>query len=238
MTTNNEALTQKEKIETLCDYLPEGNKKAMFLLVNENIMGFDKQGNQRPFNDMLFFLTLSKSVGLDPIKKEIIPVYHWNGKAEKEVLTPITTVAGLRTVASRGGEYLGSSDVKYKEDEKGNLISATITVYKASRILKEKIETTATAYYKEFGNDTNNIWKKMPKHMLGKCAEALALRKAFPTQLNGLYTTEEMGDNETKKDNEIIKNLPKPKKEDKQITYEPIKEDQEKKKAIINKLKK
>ena len=53
---------------------------------------------------------------------------------------------------------------------------------------------TATARWSEYypGKSQGFMWDKMPHTMLGKCAEALALRKAFPSQLSGLYTGDEM----------------------------------------------
>ena len=78
--------------------------------------------------------------------------------------------------------------------ENGVPQAATVTVYRL--IGGHRCAFTATArwveYKQEFNGKLVGLWEKMPFQMLAKCAESLALRKAFPNELSGLYTHEEM----------------------------------------------
>ena len=58
----------------------------------------------------------------------------------------------------------------------------------------QRVAFTRSARWEEYCPPTgqDHMWRRMPHVMLGKCAEAQALRAGFPRQLHGSYVAEEM----------------------------------------------
>src|SRR3990167_8379416 len=106
---------------------------------------------------------------------------HFTKRKSKsgEAIVITTGIDGFRLTASRTGAYAGSDEPVFKEDEKGPL-AATVTVWKLVQGVRCAFTATArwVEYYPGDGPD-GFMWRKMPYVMLAKCAEALALRKAF-----------------------------------------------------------
>lgn len=134
--------------------------------------------------------------GLDPVLRQCW-LNHRQGK-----ITVQATIDGFRIVAGRSGEYEGQTptqwcgpDGAWRDawlDDKPPA-AARAGVYRKG--FREPIY--AVARYAEYvqtreGGVPNVMWRKMPANQLGKCAEALALRKAFPEYLSGMYTVDEM----------------------------------------------
>jgi len=143
--------------------------------------------------DLGVFFHQCQRTGLDPFAKQIYMVGRWDGRANAMRYTIQTGIDGYRLIAERTGVYAGSDESWVEKD--GKPVSATVTVRKV--VAGQVCEFTATARWEEYvqlGKDSKpmGLWSKMPHRMLAKCAEALALRKAFPQDLSGLYTTEEM----------------------------------------------
>lgn len=151
-------------------------------------------------DELALFLHQAARSGLDPLARQI----HFskytskNGQARMSIITGID---GYRLVADRTGQYAGSDDYKFDEGvdqfthmQSGKKLPATATVTVYKLVGGQPVPFTATAQWSAYcppeGRDF--MWKKMPYLMLGKCAEALALRKAFPAELSGLYVREEM----------------------------------------------
>lgn len=152
-------------------------------------LGVDKVAD----GDLAVFFHQCQRTGLDPFAKQIYLVGRFDSRAGGMRYTIQTGIDGYRLIAERTGVYAGSDEVWDEQD--GRLLSATVTVRKI--VAGQVCEFTATARFSEYvqtGKDGKpmGLWAKMPHRMLAKCAEALALRKAFPQDLSGLYTAEEM----------------------------------------------
>jgi phage recombination protein Bet len=143
-------------------------------------------------NELLLFLHVAKRAGLDPLARQIYAIKRGNQ------MTIQTAIDGFRAIADRTGQHVSTSDAVFVE-ENGHILKATITVQKMA---KNGVigDFTASAYYKEY-EAQGPLWKKMPHTMIAKCAEALALRKAFSAQLTGLYTNDEMKQADNQEDN-------------------------------------
>jgi phage recombination protein Bet len=121
-----------------------------------------------------------RSTGLNPFQREI-----WWIKVNGRVQL-MTGINGYYAVANRNPQYDGI-EVETECDDDGAPIKATAKVWRKDR----KLPSVGVARWKEFNKGVGN-WKSMPCLMLEKCAEAIALRKAFPQELNQTYTEEEM----------------------------------------------
>jgi len=128
-----------------------------------------------------------KRRGVHPLDKKI----HFTKRGGKYV--PIVGIDFLREQAAKTGQCGGISDPVFAGKPMQPDFAATVTV---KRVVAGMLaEFTATARWSEYcpASGQDHMWKKMPHTMLGKCAEALALRKGFPgDEMGGLYIPEEL----------------------------------------------
>jgi phage recombination protein Bet len=136
-------------------------------------------------DELQLFFHQAKKTGLDPLARQIYFVKRQGSG------TIQTAIDGYRLIADRTGKYAGNDDYEFDDPEKQPKW-AKARVWKMVEGQRCPFEATArwSQYYP--GDAQGWAWKKMPHVMLGKCAEALALRKAFPAELSGIYTNEEM----------------------------------------------
>lgn len=144
-------------------------------------------------SELKLFLHDCQRQGIHPLDRLIHPTVRVS-KDGTRTYTAITSIDLFRARAEDSGAYAGNDEPVFTGDPKTEGFQATVTVYKIVQGIR--CPFTATARWSEYkpSSERNQdfMWQSKPHVMLGKCAEALALRKAFPRQLAKLYTQEEM----------------------------------------------
>lgn len=148
-------------------------------------------------DEIELFVGVCNRTGLDPFARQIYAIWRWNKKARRNVMTIQTAIDGYRLVAQRSGQYAGQTRRQWCGDDgvwcdvwlrDKPPVAARVGVHRHG-FAEPLICTALMSIYQGDGP----FWQ-FPKciDQLAKCAEALALRAAFPQELSGLYTAEEM----------------------------------------------
>lgn len=140
-------------------------------------------------DELRLFAYACQRTGLDPFSKQIYAIKR-GGK-----MTIQAGIDGLRSIAERTGQLDGSATewcgpdgvwVDVWLDSKPPAAAKTILHRKGA-----SHPFVGVARFADY-NAGQGLWSKMPAAMIAKCSEALALRKAFPADLSGVYSTDEM----------------------------------------------
>lgn len=160
--------------------------------------------NQVAPAELSAFLHLCQRTRLDPFSRQIYLIGRWDNRQQRKVYTPQTSIDGYRVIAHRAaaeaGHALGYEDTLWcAKDGRWQDVWLSEEPPAAAKVvvIRNGMRFSAVARYSEYvqtkkGGEPSGLWVKMPATMTAKCAEALALRMAFPHDLAGVYTAEEM----------------------------------------------
>lgn len=174
-------------------------------IVRDYLVSGDKE--RVDMKEIVMFINLCKFSGLNPWLKEAYCIKYGN-----EPATMVVAKEALQKRAEKNPAYDGhvsgiividgNGEIQYRvggfrlPDEE--IVGGYAEVWRKDRNHSYRVEVSFDEYAGRKKDGTlNNQWAKKPATMIKKVALAQALREAFPTDMNGLYSAEEQGLDET-----------------------------------------
>lgn len=171
--------------------------------------------NATTLNSVVLALSYCKARRLDPFKRCVHIVPIWNAQLGAMVDTIWPGIGELRTTAVRTGQYAGRAKTDYGPDVTKEWVAndgtktvvtvvtfpewAQVTVFRMVQGLKVEF-CGPTVYWLETyavtsrANEApNTMWRDRPRGQIDKCAEAAALRAAFPEEVGNDLINDEVG---------------------------------------------
>lgn len=151
------------------------------------------------------FIHICKAVRLDPLRRQIYAFVFSKNNPQFRRMSIVTGIDGYRAIAERTHNYRPDNQaprIEYSETARDpaknplGIVRAEVTVFKHAH--GEWFPVIGEAYWDEYApikngalDDKKDNWRKMARVMIAKCAEAQALRKAWPDDFAGLDVEEE-----------------------------------------------